>query len=134
MKDSLVPVGTVPFTGWLFDGNQRLAHVQSGRLMGFHVAPGEHLFTVPYHSKRPGTKTVLNLKVEPEGKYCVRLYAKYVSGSVLVPIMYVDSHIEQVPCLQASKEAGSLKPIDVKRVDPAVRAELESSPSFPRDN
>jgi hypothetical protein len=133
VKDSVVPVGTVPFTGWLFDGDQRLAHAEGGRRMSFRIVAGEHQFTVPYHSNRPG-KTVLHLKVESERNYCVRLYAKYVSATALVPVMYVDSQIEQVSCQQASKEAGSYKPIDLKRVDPAVRAELESPPSFPTDN
>jgi hypothetical protein len=133
VKDSVIPVGTVPFTGWLFDGDQRLAHVQGGHLMSFRVTAGEHQFTVPYHSNRHG-KTVLHLKVESGGNYCVRLYAKYVSATALVPVMYVDSQIEQVSCQQASTEAGSYKPIDIKQVDPAVRAELENSPSFPKDN
>jgi len=101
--------------------------------MTFRVNGGEHQFTVPYHSNRPG-KTVLHLKVESEGNYCVRLYAKYVGGTMLVPAMYIDSQIEQVSCQQASKEAGSYKPIDLKRVEPAVRAQLESSPNFPKDN
>jgi hypothetical protein len=133
LKDTIVPVGIVPFTGWLFDGDQRLAHAQGGRLMSFRVTAGEHQFTVPYHSNRPG-KTVLHLKVESDGNYCVRLYAKYVSATALVPVMYVNSQIEQVSCQQASKEAGSYKPIDLKRVDPAVRAELENSSSFPKEN
>ncbi len=133
LKDSVVPVGTVPFTGWLFDGDQRLAHAQRGRLMSFRVTAGEHQFTVPYHSNRPG-KTVLHLKVEPGGNYCVRLYAKYVSATALVPFAYVNSQIEQVSCQQALKEAGNYKPIDFRRVDPAVRAELENSPSFQKDN
>lgn len=133
VKDAVVPVGTVPFTGWLFDGDQRLAHVQRGRFVSFHLAEGEHQFTVPYHSNRPG-KTVLNLKVESDGHYCVRLYAKYVSGSVLVPVAYFDSQIEQVSCQQALKEAGSYRPIDLKRVDPAAQTKLEDSPSFPTWN
>ncbi|MGD0731296.1 MAG: hypothetical protein ABR956_08525 [Terracidiphilus sp.] len=133
LKDFIVPVGTVPFTGWLFDGDQRLAHAQGGRVMTFRVTAGEHQFTVPYHSNRPG-KTVLHLKVESEGNYCVRLYAKYVGATVLVPVMYVDSQIEQVSCEQASKEAGSYRPIDLKRVEPAVRPQLNRSPSFPKDN
>jgi hypothetical protein len=133
VKDTFVPVGTVPFTGWLFDGDQRLAHAQVGRFMSFHLAAGEHQFTVPYHSNHHG-KTVLNLKMESDGHYCVRLYAKYVSASVLAPVAYVDSQIEQVSCQEAVKEAGSYKPIDLKRVDRAVQTKLEDSPSFPRDN
>jgi hypothetical protein len=133
VKDTVVPVGTVPFTGWLFDGDQRLAHVQRGRFVSFHLAEGEHQFTVPYHSDRPG-KTVLNLKVESDGHYCVRLYAKYVSASVVAPVAFVDSQIEQVSCQQALKEAGSYKPIDLKRVDPAAQTKLEGSPNFPTGN
>lgn len=134
VKDTVVPVGTMPFTGWLFDSDQRLAHVQVGRFMSFHLATGEHQFTVPYHSDRPGKKSVLHLKVEPGGHYCVRLYAKYVSASLLAPVAYVDSQIEQVSCQQAVKEAGSYNPIDLKRVDAAVRTKLEDSPSFPMGN
>lgn len=129
VKAAVVPVGTVPFTGWIFDGNQRLAHAQGGRFMSFHLAAGEHLFTVPYHSNHPG-KTTLHLKIEANDHYCVRLSAKYISGSLLVPVAYVDSQIEEVSCQQALKEAGNFKPIDTKRIDPAVRTELESSTSF----
>ncbi len=133
VKDTVVPVGTFPFTGWLFDGDQRLAHVQGGRFVSFHLAEGEHQFTVPYHSNRPG-KTVLNLNVESDGNYCVRLYAKYVSVPVLAPVAYVDSQIEQVSCQQALKEAESYKPIDLTRVDPVAQTKLDSSPSFPKGN
>lgn len=134
LKDTVVPVGTAPFTGWLFDGDQKMVHVQGGRFISFELALGIHKFTVPYDSSAPG-KTALNLTVEAAGHYCVRLSAKYVSGSLLVPAVYfVDSRIEQVSCQQAVKEAGLYKPIKVKRVDPTVRGKLQSSVSFPRDN
>jgi hypothetical protein len=133
LKSTIVPVGTAPFTGWLFDGNQRMAHAQRESFMTFHLAAGEHQFTVPYDSKDPG-KTALHLKVEDGSHYCIRLSAKYKSGSPLLPIAFLDSQIEQVPCQQALKEAGGYKPIDVKRVESAVRTELDSSPSFPKDN
>jgi photosystem II stability/assembly factor-like uncharacterized protein len=133
VKVAVVPVGTVPFTGWLFDGNQRMAHAHRESFMTFHLAAGEHQFTVPYDSKGAG-KTTLHLKVEDGGRYCIRMSARYKSGSPLVPLAFLDSQIEQVSCQQALKEAGDYKPIDVKRVDSAVRAEFESSPSFPKDN
>ena len=76
----------------------------------------------------------MHLAVESGGHYCVRLSAKYKSGSLLVPIAFIDSQIEQVSCQQALKEAGSYKEIDLKRVDSAVRAELDNSPSFPNEN
>ena len=133
LKDAVVPVGVAPFTGWLFDGNQKMAHAQRERFMIFHLAAGEHRFTVPYDSKGPG-KTALHLEVEGGGHYCIRLSAKYKSGSLLLPVSFLNSQIEQVACQQALKEAGSYKSIDVKRVDPAVQTELESSPNFPKDN
>lgn len=130
IRDELLPVGTVPFTGWLYDGAQRMAHVQSGRFMTFRLPAGEHAFTVPWHSKGPG-KTTLQLNVENGGHYCVRLYATYKSGSILLPLAYRDSQITQVPCPQAQKEAGNLKPIDWQRVDYAMQRDLENETSFP---
>ena len=52
VKDAVVPVGTAPFTGWLFDGNKRLAHFQRGRFVSFRLAEGEHQFTVPLSLQR----------------------------------------------------------------------------------
>ncbi len=133
LKDAVIPVGTGPFTGWLFDGVQKMAHAQRGRFITFHLTAGEHVFTVPYHSDRPG-ETALRLAVEDGGRYCVRLSAKYKSGSILVPLYWLDSQIEQVSCPQALTEAGSHKRIDLKRIDPAVRADLDNSPSFTIEN
>jgi hypothetical protein len=132
VKVALVPAGAGPFTGWLFDGSQRMAHAQRGRFIAFHLATGEHQFTVPYKSSGPG-KTALNLTVLGGGYYCVRLTAKYVNW-IVAPVSFVDSRIEQVPCQQALKEAGGYKRIDIDRVDPPVRTELDSSVTFPRGN
>ena len=133
LATGMLPVQTLPFTGWLFDSNQRMAHAERGRFMTFRLAAGEHEFTVPYHSDRPG-KHPVHLTIEDGGHYCVRLSAKYKSAEPLVPIGIVDSQIEQLPCQQALKEAGRYKPIKVKRVDPAVLAKMDSSSSFPTDN
>ena len=57
-----------------------------------------------------------------------------ITGSPLLPIGYVDSRIEQVSCQEAVKDAGGSKPIEVKRVDPAVRKKLDSSLDFLTDN
>ena len=129
LKDAVVPVGTIPFTGWLFDGDQRMAHAQRGRFMTFQLPTGEHRFTVPYHSNGPGKKPLL-LKIESGQHYCLRLSAKYKSASILAPIVFADSQIEQVDCQQAQKEAAGYQRIDLKRVDPALLAELEKTTSF----
>jgi hypothetical protein len=77
IKTALAPVGTVPFTGWLFDGDKRLAHATRGRFMSFQLPAGSHDFTVPYKSKGPGRKPCqptdcLQLEMESGRHYCVR--------------------------------------------------------------
>lgn len=128
-----MPAGEMPFSGWLFDGPQRLAHVRPGHFMTFHFAPGSHSFSVPWKSKAPD-KTALVLNVEEGGQYCVRLSAKYVSGGVLLPVGWANSRIEQVSCKQGFQEAGTSKPLDSKRVDSGALGELDPSPTFPHQD
>jgi len=129
---SFIPKSQQPFTGWLFDGPQRLAHMRPGRFMTFHLNPGAHSFTVPYHSTRPG-KEPLVINVEGGGRYCVRLYAKLINF-VVIPYDHLNSQIEEVPCQLAPSEAAHMKPIEIKRVDPAVRAELAPTATFPNES
>jgi hypothetical protein len=128
----LLPRSQQPFTGWLFDGPQRLAHVRSGRFITFHLAPGAHAFTVPWHSTRPGKDTLV-INVEDGGQHCVRLSAR-MTNFELIPYERLNSQIEEVPCQQAQNEAAHLKAIDIKRVDPAVRGELDSAATFAGDS
>jgi hypothetical protein len=128
----LLPRSQQPFTGWLFDGTQRLAHVRPGRFIAFHLEPGAHSFTVPWHSTRPG-KDQLLINVEGGGRYCVRLYAKMTNFEV-IPYQRLNSQIEEVPCQQAQREGAHMKPIDIKRVDPAVRVEVDPAITFPSEN
>jgi hypothetical protein len=135
---ALTPVGTVPFTGWLCDGDKRMVHATRGRFMSFQLPAGPHDFTVPYKSKGPGQKPCrprdcLRLEVESGRHYCVRLSARDVNP-IVVPIGFVDSQIEQVSCRDASQEAGKYRRIDLKRVEPALRPVLDASPDFPREN
>jgi len=138
VKIALTPVGTVPFTGWLFDGDRKLAHATRGRFMSVQLPAGPHDFTVPYKSKGPGKKPCqpmdcLHLYVESGRHYCVRLSAKDMNP-IIVPIVFVKSMIEQVSCQEASQEAGKYKRIDLKRVEPGLRSALDASPDFPREN
>ena len=50
----------------------------------FHLSPGEHSFTVPWHSTRPG-KDQLLINVERGGQHCVRLSAK-MTNFELIPM------------------------------------------------
>jgi hypothetical protein len=128
----LLPRSQQPFTGWLFDGPLRLAHVRSGRFMTFHLQPGAHSFTVPWHSTRPGKEPHV-INIESGGQYCIRLYAKETNLEVIPFGAWLNSQLDEVPCQQAQREAAHMKPIETKRVDPAARAELDPTTTFPND-
>jgi hypothetical protein len=129
----VVPAGvTLTFPGWLYDGNKKMAHSSRGRFMTFHVPAGEHEFGISFHSKKPG-KTSLHLIVEGGKRYCVRLSMKNLSP-LIVPVGVFDLKIEEVSCMLAGQEAGTYKRIDIKRVEPAARADLDTSSSFPQWN
>lgn len=137
IKTAFTPAGTVGYTGWLFDGDKRLAHATRGRFMTFQWSAGSHEFTVPYTSKGTGKKACppmgcLHLNVESGGHYCVRLSARDFNA-IVVPIMLVCGRIEQISCQDAFQEAGAYRQIDLKRVEPASRSALDASPDFPRE-
>jgi hypothetical protein len=68
------------------------------------------------------------INVKEGGQYYVRLSAKMINLEVYAQW---DNQTEEVPCQQAQREAAHLKPIETKRVDPAVRAELDPATTFP---
>jgi hypothetical protein len=124
----LLPKSRQPFTGWLYDGTQRLAHVSPGRFMTFHLNPGTHSFTVPWHSTKAG-KDQFVINIEGGSQYCLRLYAIMTNFEV-IPYERLNSQIEEVPCQQAQRETAHMKPIEIKRVEPAVRAEFDPATTF----
>jgi hypothetical protein len=133
VADGVLPVGKVPFTGFLYDGSQRMAHARGGRFVIFRLPAGEHQFSASYRSLDPGDPAV-HLDIKDSGSYCVRLSATYKSGSPIIPFGVTHSVIKQVPCDQALKEAGKYKPLELKRIDPAARVKLVSSRTFPKSN
>ena len=98
----------------------------------FISVPENTPFTVPWHSTRPG-KDQLLINVERGGQHCVRLSAK-MTNFELIPYERLNSQIEEVPCQQALSEAAHMKPIEIKRVDPAVRGALDPTTTFPSDS
>jgi predicted methyltransferase len=92
----------------------------------FHFNPGKHSFTDVGFTG--ASKKALVIDVKDGGQYCVRLFARMINLEVYGQW---DNQIQEVPCQQARLEATHLKPIEVKRVDPAVRAELDSQTTFP---
>jgi hypothetical protein len=66
---------TGSFTGWLYDGDKRMAHAARGRFMTFQVTAGDHDFKISFSSRRPGSEP-LHLVIEAGKHYCVRLSAK----------------------------------------------------------
>ncbi len=123
-----LPKSQQPFGGWLLDGPQKLAQFRHGRFATFHLEPGAHTFTVEGPAG-PG-KQPLALNVQSGGHYCVRLY-----GTMINALVYArwENKIEEVPCQDAQRDAADLKPIEIKRVDPAVRAEFDPAATFPAD-
>jgi len=112
--------------GWVLDGPQRLARIRTGRFVTFHLSPGEHSFTDEGPTGILAKPLVINVK--EGGQYCVRLFVKVINLEVYGQW---DNQIEEVPCQQAQREAEHLKPIEIKRVAPAGRAELDSQTTFP---
>jgi hypothetical protein len=120
-----LPKSQQPFEGWLFDGPQRLARLNHGRLATFKLKPGIHSFTVTGPTG-PG-KRPLVINVEDGGQYCVRLFAKVINVGVYGRW---ENQIKGVPCHGAQGEAAHLKPVEMKRVDPATRAEFDPATTF----
>ncbi|HEV2214022.1 MAG TPA: hypothetical protein VGR64_01955 [Terracidiphilus sp.] len=114
--------------GWLFDGAQRLARIRAGRFAIFHLNPGEHTFA----DEGPAgpSKKPLVINVREGGHYCVRLFSKMMNLEVYAQW---EDQIEEVPCQQAQREAAHLKPIEIKRVEPAVRSELDPARTIPSE-
>jgi hypothetical protein len=126
----IIPMSKQPFGGlqgeWVLDGEQQLARVRAGRFVTFHLTPGEHTFTDSGLTGDYEMPLVMNVKAG--GQYCVRLFA------TLIYVGFVSlwqNRLVEVPCEQAQREAAHLKPIDIKQVDPAVRAEFEPQKKFP---
>lgn len=127
---AFLPKSQQPFGGlqggWIFDGSQRLARVRVGRFATFHLNPGEHCFT---DTAPTGTsKKPLVINVKEDRQYCVRLSARMINAWVYAQW---ENQMEEVPCEQAQKEAAHLKPIEIKRVDPTVRSEVDQAKNFP---
>jgi hypothetical protein len=129
---AFLPKSEQPFGGlqggWVLDGPQRLARVRAGRFVTFHLNPGEHSFTD--EGPTGPSQKALAINIKDGGQYCVRLFAKMVNLGVYGQW---ENQIEEVPCQRAQREASHLKPIEIKRVDPAVRAELDSRATFTGD-
>lgn len=131
LKRGVEPVGRGPFPGWLYDGNERLAHFEAGRFITLRIEPGPHLFSASGSSKNPASR-VLPLVITSGSNYCVRLSAQYENWIVL-PLYSYQGRIEQVACDQAIKQAGKTKPLKRGRIDKAAQDKLDPVQEFPKD-
>ena len=73
------------------------------------------------------------INVESGSQHCVRLYAR-MTNFELIPYGRLNSQMEEVPCQQVQREAEHMKPIEIKRVDPAARAEFNPTTVFPSES
>ena len=129
-KTAVTLKGIIPFSGWVFDGGQVLAHAEAGHFMTFHIPTGSHSFSVSYNRKHPGKTALIQLDIESGHNYCVRLSAKY-ANYVFVPVSNVNALIDQVDCRTAFHEAGDLKPLEIKRIENSSQTMLDTSNKFP---
>jgi hypothetical protein len=120
-----------PFTGWLFDGQQRLAHAQDGHFVTFRLAVGRHSFTAALDSGKPGKEPVL-VDVRDGQHSCFHLYSKVELDQALL-FVGLAGKVKQMPCRDAALGAGKPKPLEAKRIDPAALAEVDASAAFPGD-
>ncbi len=125
-----VPVGTEPFTGWIYETDKKLANIWIGQFVTFNFDPGKHTFS---SSKQPAKspKSALELDLQKGETYCVRVTMKY-ENTVVVPLMaFSQARFTQIPCAQAKQEAERLKPLAKKRVDKAALENWDLSQKFP---
>jgi hypothetical protein len=113
--------------GWLLDGPQRPVRIRVGRFVTFHLNSGEHSFTAVGPTGPSKKPLVIDVQGGGQYCYCVRLFAKMINVGVYARW---GNEIEEVPCQRAQREAAHLKPVDIKHVDPAVRAELDPAKKF----
>lgn len=130
LKVAVTVKGTMPFTGWVFDAREALAHFQTGHFISLRLPSGLHSFSVSYTAKQPGKTQLIQLNIESGHNYCVRLSQKYVNMIVL-PVGHVRGFIEAVSCKQAFREAGDSKPLEIKRVKKSAQGMLDTSDKFP---
>ena len=130
LKVAVTFKGTMAFTGWIFDGNQALAHAKADRFVSFHLTPGPHTLSVSYNQKHPGKTQSIQLTVEAGHNYCVRLSQKY-ENPIVVPVGFIQGSIEAVDCRQALQDAGDIKPLEIKRVEKSAQGMLDTSNKFP---
>ncbi|HEY1499795.1 MAG TPA: hypothetical protein VGF88_09475 [Acidobacteriaceae bacterium] len=114
-----------PFSGWLFDGQQRLAHAQDDHFVTFRLPAGQHSFTAALDSNKPGTEPVV-VDVKDGVHSCFHLYSKVELNDALLYVGLA-GRVEPVPCGDAAEGVGKLKPLEAKRINPAVLAEVDAS-------
>ena len=134
LKEPITLSGQYPaFHGYLFDGEERLAHLNRGRFLTLRLPPGPHTFSAVYNSKKPG-KAIVEINIQSGQHYCIRLSTKYKNpAGPLLPVSLVNGQIEQVDCQQALKEAEKAKPLPADQIDASARGELETSTAFTQD-
>jgi hypothetical protein len=122
--------GTVPFTGYLFDGDHRLCLIEPGRFMTVTMEAGSHVFSPSslWKGKHPSEKVRIAVTLEPGKHYFVRL-SQNNKGFYVVQIPF--QHITEVDCGASRQEASSTEPIKAKRVEIEFRDKLQNVAYFP---
>jgi hypothetical protein len=125
-KQAVTAKGKMPFVGWIFDGDHRLAYLQGARFMTLQLPAGQHTFAGGLHSKHVAKNSSLVMRLEPGQHYCIRLGLEYEN------FVLVETHkgtLDPVDCVPAKAEARDSRPLDLKSVEERARNLLVSSTS-----
>jgi hypothetical protein len=130
LKDSFATKGTMPFAGWIYDGNLPIADMVQDRFLSIEVPSGPHVFSGGYNPKNATRNPELQINIQEGHSYCIRLNQRFTSSPFL-PVMHTHAQIADVSCQQALKEVRNTKPLEVKRVQTRYRGMLLHWSSFP---
>ena len=120
--------GEYPYMGSIFDGETRLGYFTSGRFLTVRLDPGKHTFYASDHQNKNTPKAELTLDIKPGGQYVIRASMTHKGALFLQSFQY---SLGQVSCEDARKEADTLKPIEIKKVDKEERNSLVRLAYFP---
>lgn len=122
-KQTLTVKGEMPFIGWIFDGDRRLAYLQGARFMTVQLQAGQHTFAAGLDSKHAAKNSSLAMQLEAGQHYCIRLGLAYQN---FVLVATHKGTVDPMDCGPAKAEARDSKPLDLKSVEKAAQSFLVS--------
>ena len=132
VKNSLAgiaPTSRQPFPGWLYEGDERLAHFRAGRFLVLDFEPGMHVFSANRSSDQ-SSPNVLALNLAADSTYCVRLSAAFVNWYP-TGVQTYRGRMEAVPCGTATGAVQKMKTLDRKNLLKPAEDKLDQVQELP---